>query len=70
MALEVDAQKVYSELSQLREAVQSLKDRIELIEQRDRPSVHAEHPLFEEYWFAGKEHSGLLYQSSWNSAKY
>lgn len=42
--VEMDAQKVYGELSQLREVVQSLRDKIELIEQTSRPSIRTEHP--------------------------
>jgi uncharacterized protein (DUF433 family) len=44
MAGEIDAQKVYGELSQLREAIQSIKDRIESLGQATRPSIHTEHP--------------------------
>jgi len=44
MTVEVDAQKIYSELSQLREAVQSLRDKIEFIEQQAHPSIRTEHP--------------------------
>jgi uncharacterized protein (DUF433 family) len=44
MTKEIDAQKVYGELSQLREAIQSIKDRIESLGQATRPSIHTEHP--------------------------
>jgi uncharacterized protein (DUF433 family) len=44
MAGEIDAQKVYGELSQLREAIQSIRDRIEFWGQGTRPSTRTEHP--------------------------
>ena len=44
MTVEMDAQRVYGELSQLREAVQSLRDRIEFSEKKAPPSIRTEHP--------------------------
>jgi uncharacterized protein (DUF433 family) len=44
MTVEMDAQKVYGELSQLREEIQSLRDKIELFGRATRPSVRTEHP--------------------------
>jgi uncharacterized protein (DUF433 family) len=41
---ELDAQKVYSELSQLREAIQSIRDRIEFWGQGTRLSIRTDHP--------------------------
>ncbi len=44
MTVEVDAQRIYGELSQLREAVESLRERIEFFEQKAHPSIRTEHP--------------------------
>lgn len=44
MTVEIDAQRIYGELSQLREAVQSLRDRIEFFEQKAHSSIRTEHP--------------------------
>ena len=44
MTVEIDAQKIYGELSQLREDIQSLRDRIELFGQAIRPGIRTEHP--------------------------
>ncbi len=45
MAKEIDAQKVYSELSQLHAAIQSIKDRIDSsMGQVARPGIRTEHP--------------------------
>ncbi len=44
MAREIDAQKVYSELSQLHAAIQSIKDRIDSLGQVTRPGIRTEHP--------------------------
>jgi uncharacterized protein (DUF433 family) len=44
MTVEMDAQKIYGELSQLREEIQSLRDKVELFGRATRPSIHTEHP--------------------------
>jgi uncharacterized protein (DUF433 family) len=44
MTVEMDAKRIYGELSQLREAVQSLRDKIEFFEQKAHPSIRTEHP--------------------------
>ena len=44
MTVEVDAQRIYGELSQLREVVQSLRDKIEFLEKKAPTSIRTEHP--------------------------
>lgn len=44
MTLELDAQKVYSELSQLREEIRSLQNTIMSLGKTARPGVNTEHP--------------------------
>ncbi len=44
MAREIDAQKVYNELSQLHAAIQSIKDRIDSLAQATRLGIRTEHP--------------------------
>jgi uncharacterized protein (DUF433 family) len=44
MTTEIDAQKIYGELGQLREAIQSIKTQIELLGQTTRFGFRTEHP--------------------------
>ena len=44
MAVEVSAEKVYNELSRLRQEVQSLKEKLDSLGQATRPSLRTEHP--------------------------
>ena len=44
MAVQLDAQKVYGELSRLHEEIQYLRDKVDLLGQWARPSIHTAHP--------------------------
>jgi len=44
MTTQLDSREIHSELGLLRQEIQSLKDKIELLGQRIRPSIRTEHP--------------------------